>query len=138
MTTIHPSISEQKRNPASRMTRRYMSSTTSQTGSRLIESVEEYATTIRNMNHHRQEDDHHQQQQEQQPVVERPILLFWTAPWCGPCRLTVPIVKAIRKRYIHDIDTIEICTDDLPDLASAVGVTSVPTIHLYYQGKERM
>ena len=60
--------------------------------------------------------------------------MFWTAPWCGPCRLTIPVVKAIKQQFASQLVTYEICTDDMPGCASDAGVVSVPTIHLYYEG----
>lgn len=65
----------------------------------------------------------------------KPILAFFTAPWCGPCRLTNPVIKDIMKQFPNEIDVVEICTDDLPDVASDAGVESIPTIQLYYKGE---
>jgi thioredoxin 1 len=95
-----------------------MSVSSSKTGGRLIESAEEYFDIVM--------DDENQQ---------RPVLVFWTAPWCGPCRLSIPVVKDIMKQFANKIDVFEVCTDDLPDVASDAGVVSIPTIHLYYRGK---
>ena len=67
--------------------------------------------------------------------VTLPILVLFSAPWCGPCRLTNPVVKEIMKQYQNKIEVIEISTDDLPEVASNAGVLSIPTIQLYYGGK---
>ena len=64
-----------------------------------------------------------------------PILVLFSAPWCGPCRLTNPIVKEILTQYKGTIDVIEISTDDFPEVAERAGVLSIPTIQLYYGGK---
>lgn len=53
----------------------------------------------------------------------------------GPCRLSIPVVKEVMKQYIGQIDVVEICTDDLPEVASDAGVLSIPTIHLLYRGE---
>jgi thioredoxin 1 len=39
------------------------------------------------------------------------------------------------KEYAGQLDVVEVCTDDLPDIASNAGVVSIPTIQLYYQGE---
>jgi thioredoxin 1 len=39
------------------------------------------------------------------------------------------------KEYAGQLDVVEVCTDDLPDIASDAGVVSIPTIQLYYQGE---
>jgi thioredoxin 1 len=87
----------------------------SKTGGRLIESAEQYSSLVLDS-------------------TERPVLIFWTAPWCGPCRLSIPVVKEIMKHYAGKIDTVEVCTDDLPEVAADAGVVSIPTIHIYFKG----
>ena len=62
-------------------------------------------------------------------------LVFFTAPWCGPCRLSNPVVKEIMKQFTGKIDVLEVCTDDLPEVASDAGVVSIPTIQIYHGGK---
>lgn len=66
--------------------------------------------------------------------LTRPVLVFFTAPWCGPCRLTVPVVKDVMKQYSGDLDVVEVCTDDLAEVAEDSGVVSIPTIQFYYDG----
>lgn len=93
-------------------------STSSKTGSRKIESVEEYMSYVIN-----------------DTTSDRPILTFWTAPWCGPCRLSIPVMKDIMKLYHSTIHVVEINTDDMPDLAVMANVVSIPTIQIYFRGK---
>lgn len=66
--------------------------------------------------------------------LARPVLVFFTAPWCGPCRLTVPVVKDVMKQYSGELDVVEVCTDDLAEVAEEAGVVSIPTIQFYYDG----
>ena len=66
---------------------------------------------------------------------DRPVMVFYTAPWCGPCRLSIPVVKEIAKDFADDLDIVEVCTDDLPAVASEAGVVSIPTIQMYYKGE---
>lgn len=63
-----------------------------------------------------------------------PVLVLFTAPWCGPCRLTTPVVKEIMKQYASRLRVVEISTDDLPEVASDAGVVSIPTILIYHGG----
>jgi thioredoxin 1 len=62
-------------------------------------------------------------------------MVFFTAPWCGPCRLSIPVVKEVLQQFKAQIDVVEVCTDDFPEVASGSGVVSIPTIQLYYRGK---
>lgn len=64
-----------------------------------------------------------------------PILVLFSAPWCGPCRLTSPVVKDVMKQYQSKIEVVEISTDDLPEVASKAGVLSIPTILIYHRGE---
>jgi len=70
-----------------------------------------------------------------QKLSDLPVLIFFTAPWCGPCRLSNPVVRDIAKEFTGKMDVLEICTDDLPDSASDAGVVSIPTIQIYHGGK---
>lgn len=64
-----------------------------------------------------------------------PVLVLFSAPWCGPCRLTSPVVKEVMKQYQSKIEVVEISTDDLPEVASKAGVLSIPTILIYHRGE---
>lgn len=65
--------------------------------------------------------------------AKSPVMVFFTAPWCGPCRLSVPVVKEVMKQFSGKIEVVEVCTDDLPEVAADAGVVSIPTIQLYAQ-----
>jgi thioredoxin 1 len=89
------------------------------TGGRLIETIEEYEESVLNNS-----DD----------PSKKPVMVFFTAPWCGPCRLSVPAVKDVMKEFAAQLDCVEVCTDDLPEVAAESGVVSIPTIQLYSAG----
>lgn len=63
------------------------------------------------------------------------IYYYFTNYRCGPCRLSNPVVKEVMKQYSGDIDVVEICTDDLAEVAADAGVISIPTIQFYHGGK---
>lgn len=67
--------------------------------------------------------------------LDRPVMVFFTAPWCSPCRLSIPVVKEVNNEYTGQIISIECVTDDFPEIASNAGVVSIPTIQIYYQGQ---
>ncbi len=65
---------------------------------------------------------------------EKPVLVDFTAEWCGPCRMMKPVLEELHKKMGDEIRIIKVDIDQSPLVSSVYHVTGVPTLILFRQG----
>jgi thioredoxin 1 len=61
-------------------------------------------------------------------ALDKPVLIDFWAPWCGPCRMQGPILDQVAGHMGDRAVVAKVNVDEEPDLAAAFGVQSIPTL----------
>jgi len=66
---------------------------------------------------------------------DKPVLLDFWAPWCGPCRMLSPIVSEIAEELKDKVKVGKVNVDDEEELAAMFRVSSIPLLVVMKDGK---
>ncbi len=66
-----------------------------------------------------------------------PVLVDFSAVWCGPCKMLDPIVEELASEWAGKLKVVKIDVDHSPNIAMQYQVLGVPTLMLFVDGESR-
>jgi len=65
---------------------------------------------------------------------EKPVLVDFTATWCGPCKMMAPILQQVKDQMKDDITIVKIDIDRNPEITQHFNIQGVPTLMIFRKG----
>jgi thioredoxin 1 len=66
---------------------------------------------------------------------ELPVLVDFWATWCNPCKMIAPLIEKIAGEYSGRLVVAKVDVDTNPDVASELGIRSIPTLIIFKKGE---
>jgi len=66
---------------------------------------------------------------------DQPVVVDFYAEWCPPCRMMTPVVEKLAEEFAGQVKIGKLDTDASPDIAIRYGVSGIPTLGMFRDGK---
>jgi thioredoxin 1 len=66
-----------------------------------------------------------------------PVLVDFSAEWCGPCKMMTPVLKQLKERMAGKVRILKVDVDRNRELALKYRIQSVPSVVLFQNGKTK-
>ncbi len=66
---------------------------------------------------------------------DKPVLVDFSAEWCGPCKMMPPILKEVKDKMGEQVTILKLDIDKNPQVANAFQIQSVPTLIVFKDGQ---